>query len=114
MWLEVASTNKNAAVIADHFLQCVQQIEGTARIIRAGPGTENVKVEVLQKFFRANGRDNLAGEKSFMFGKSTANQRIEAWWSFLRNSEKNWWMNFLRTCVTVASSRIVIQFTWNA
>ena len=47
---------------------------GTARIIRAGPGTENVKVEVLQKFFRANGWDNFAGEKSFMFGKSTANQ----------------------------------------
>ena len=28
MWLEVASTNKDAAVIADHFLQCVQQMEG--------------------------------------------------------------------------------------
>lgn len=47
---------------------------GTARIVRADPGTENVKVEVLQKFFRANGQDSFAGEKSFMYGKSTANQ----------------------------------------
>ena len=29
---------------------------GTARMVRADPGTENVKVEVLQKFFRANGQ----------------------------------------------------------
>ena len=49
-------------------------ILGTARIVRAGPGTENVKVEVLQKFFRANGRDSFSGDKSFMYGKSTANQ----------------------------------------
>ena len=34
-------------------------ISGTARIDRVDPGTENVKVEVLQKFFRTNGRDRL-------------------------------------------------------
>ncbi|CAH3168485.1 unnamed protein product [Porites lobata] len=51
MWLEVRSTNNDAAVIADHFLGCVCQMKGTARIVRAGPGTENVKVEVLQKNF---------------------------------------------------------------
>ena len=28
MLLEVTSTNKDAAVIADHFLQCVQQMKG--------------------------------------------------------------------------------------
>ena len=47
---------------------------GTAKIVRADPGTENVKVEVLQNFFRANGRDSFSGDKSFMYGKSTANQ----------------------------------------
>lgn len=96
MWLEVTSTNKDAAVIADHFLQCVQQMKGTARIVRADPGTENVKVEVLQKFYRANGRDSFSGEKSFMYGKSTANQRIEAWWAFLRNSDMDWWITFFK------------------
>lgn len=47
---------------------------GTARIVRADRGTENVKVEILQKFFRADGQDSFAGEKSFMYGKSTTNQ----------------------------------------
>lgn len=47
---------------------------GTARIVRADRGTENVKVEILQKFFRADGRDSFAAEKSFMYGKSTTNQ----------------------------------------
>ena len=28
MWLEVTSTNKDAAVIADHFLQYVQRMKG--------------------------------------------------------------------------------------
>lgn len=47
---------------------------GTSSIVRTDPGTENVKVEVIQQIFRANGRDSFAGEKSFMYGKSTANQ----------------------------------------
>ena len=49
-------------------------MSGTARIVRADRGTENVKVEVLQKVSRANGRDSFAGDKSFMYRKSTANQ----------------------------------------
>ncbi|CAH3115492.1 unnamed protein product [Porites lobata] len=96
MWLEVRSTDNDAAVIADHFLGCVCQMKGTARIVRADPGTENVKVEVLQKFFRANGRDSFSGDKSFMYGKSTANQRIEAWWAYLRHSDMDWWINFFK------------------
>ena len=50
-------------------------ISGTARIDRVDPGTENVKVEVLQEFFRTNGRDRLQlfREKRFMYEKSTAN-----------------------------------------
>ena len=40
-------------------------ISGTATIIRADPGTENVKVEVLQTLFRASGRDSFAGDKEF-------------------------------------------------
>lgn len=81
-------------------------MEGTARIlVRADPGTKNVEVEVLQKFFRANGQDSFTGEKSFMYGKSMANQRIEAWWAFVRNSETNWWMNFFNVDITCITSK---------
>lgn len=97
---------------------------GTAMIIRADPGTENVKVEVLQRFFRANGQD------SFMYGKSRANQvklkmfsqrtpmynaafmlarppyptsNTSQW--LLRNSETNWWMNFFKVDIPCITSK---------
>ncbi|KAK2564191.1 hypothetical protein P5673_012435 [Acropora cervicornis] len=92
MWLEVASTNKDAAVRADHFLECVQQMEGTARIVHADPGAENVNLEVLQKF---------KGQWSGQFCWREEFYRIEAWWAFLRNSETNWWMNFFKGMLEV-------------
>lgn len=36
------------------------------------------------------------GKKSFLYGKSVANQRIEAWWGFLRKSITDWWMRFFK------------------
>ena len=39
---------------------------------------------------------NMAGDKSFLYGKSVTNQRIEAWWSFLRKSNTDWWMRFFK------------------
>ena len=40
--------------------------------------------------------DAFQGEKSFMYGRSTANQRIEAWWSSLRNQCSDWWIRYFK------------------
>ena len=72
-------------------MNCVQQVGGLPRIVRADAGTENVNVSGIQRFLRRNDEDSFGGEKSFMYGKSTSNQRIESWWSFLRK-----WMEFLK------------------
>ena len=66
--------NRPRVPLTEHEWLVFIPFSGTARIVRADPGTENVKVEVLQKFFRANGQDSFFGEKIFMYGKSTANQ----------------------------------------
>ena len=42
--------------------------------IRGDHGTENGTVAALQNIFRAEGTDNFAGERSFPYGKSIANQ----------------------------------------
>ena len=34
-----------------------------------------------------------------VFGKSTANQRIEGWWSYLRRNRTNWWINYFKDLV---------------
>ena len=52
-------------------------------------GTENSTVA-------GHSTDALSGTESFMYTRSVANQRIEAWWSFLRKSETGWWINFFR------------------
>ena len=79
MWLEFGPSNNDPSVIAQYFVDCVRQIGGTPRIIRADGGTENVNIAALQRFFRRNGTDAIAGEKRFLYGKSVTNQRIEAW-----------------------------------
>ena len=83
MRLEVGATNNDPRVVANYFLHCVKQVGGTARVVRADYGTENVKVAGMQRFFRRDCPDSLSGSKSF---KSVSSQRIEAWWGQLRKT----------------------------
>ena len=68
-------------------------MEGPPKKKRSDRGTENVNVAGIQRFFN-RGKQNYV--ETFKFGKSTANQRIEAWWSFLRKRFLNWWMNYFK------------------
>ena len=81
IWLHVANTNKDPAVIAYYFLKEVEVINRTANKIRADLGSENSYVYGIQTFFRRNDNDEFSGRRSFQYGKSTSNQRIETWWS---------------------------------
>ena len=42
-------------------------------------GTENVRITAIQHYLRHEGGDSWSGEKSFLYGRSVVNQRIEAW-----------------------------------
>ena len=90
LWLEVSPSNKNPSVVAGYFLDCVAKLNCTARTVRGDRGTENVTIAGMQRFFYPGSPDYLS---SFMYGKSTSNQRIEAWWSYLRRYFLQWWMN---------------------
>ena len=96
MWLEVGPSNNNPSIVAQYFVECVRQVGGTPRIIRVDCGTENVNTAAIQRFLRANSDDSFAGEKSFIYGKSVSNQRIEAWWGILRKSCSDWWINYFK------------------
>ncbi len=96
LWLEVSTTNKHPNVVVDYFLSTVQQLGGVPRLVRTDKGTENIWISVMQKLLRMDQDDNLAGYKSFIEGRSTANQRIEAYWSKLRLGGGGWWMNFFK------------------
>ena len=96
MWLEVSSTNNDPSVIAGYYLNCLKSTKTVPRVIRADLGTENVTVEILQYYFRLSHDDEMAGLKSFQYGKSTSNQRIEAWWGMFKRLGAGWWISFFK------------------
>ena len=96
LWLQACLSNNDPWVIAGFYLKYIRLHGRTATIVRGDRGTENVFVARIQRHLRENHSDSFAGEKSFLYGRSVSNQRIEAWWSFLRKTETNWWMNFLK------------------
>ncbi|EDO37933.1 predicted protein [Nematostella vectensis] len=65
MWLEVGRTNNHSGVVASYFLDCVESVRGTARIVRRDMGTENGRVAAIQRFLRDEAEDSWSGEKKF-------------------------------------------------
>ena len=76
--MEVSSTKKNPRVIAAHYFITVRQLKGVPRGMRCDKGTENTIIGTLQQFFRWHDFDDFAEGGSFIQGKSSGNQRIEA------------------------------------
>ncbi len=96
LWLHVGQSNNDPRIIAQYFVDYIRSIGGTACRIRADCGTENTHVAQIQRFLRRNDADSFAEGKSFTYGKSVGNQRIEAWWSFQRRWGINWWINYFK------------------
>ena len=67
--------------------------------LRADRGSENVLIGGLQRLFRSEHGDAFSGVRSFRYGSSTATLRIEAWWSILRRSRTNWWINYIKDMI---------------
>ncbi|EDO33113.1 predicted protein [Nematostella vectensis] len=90
-------------VTRDTIMKCIRIIDpevaklgGVARRIRSDRGTENTVISALQQFFRWQDNDEFSSAKSFIQGKSSSNQRIEAWWSKLRDGGGGWWINLFK------------------
>ena len=63
---------------------------GCPSIVRADHGTENTTFAAAHGL-RHQHHDDFSGNKRFEFGS-----RIESWWSQLRKSVTDWWINVLR------------------
>ena len=96
LWLEVGSTNNNPEVITKFYLDAAKQVGGLPRKVRSDDGTENSMVEAVHTFLRSSHSDEDAGLACFLTGRSTANQRIEAYWSHLVKDGPGWWINFFK------------------
>ncbi|KAF6717318.1 hypothetical protein FQA47_010858 [Oryzias melastigma] len=93
LWLNAYFTSSDPKVIGGYFLETIKELDGCPRILRTDMGTENSSIREMQRFLRRNDDDDQAGEKSFIWGRSTANQRIESWWGFLRKECVDFWLD---------------------
>ena len=96
LWLYVGPSNNNPQYIAGFFLEQVKRARGVPTILRCDRGTENSIVRTLQIALRTGHDDELSGLQSFMYGRSTSNQRIECFWAQLRRMLVHFWINFFR------------------
>ena len=95
IWLEVSRSNKNPALICNYFLSSVQDLSMVPRVVRLDHGTENVHVITCQRMLREVHEDSLV-QVSVMLGSSNHNQRIERFWSYLRTSLIQDYMNIFK------------------
>jgi hypothetical protein len=69
------------------------------KILRADRGTENSLLSGIQPTLRDKHNDSFSGSKSFMYGRSTANQRIEAFWGQLRKRFAKYYINYFKDMI---------------
>lgn len=96
LWLEAASTNNDPKVVANYFINAVKERGGCPSRVRADLGTENVYIANIQHFLRRNQNDEFSGERSFLPGKSTQNQRIEWFWGLLRKEMAQFYIDLFK------------------
>ena len=95
IWLEANYTASDPKVVGGYFISSIDELNGCPNSIRADRGTENVVVEQMQNFLHGTLGTNDTSDH-FMYGRSTANQRIENWWCFLRRQCTEFWMSFFQ------------------
>jgi hypothetical protein len=87
IWLNVFHTSSDPRVVAGYFMEAVSDKKGCPYFVRGDRGTENGHVAKMQEF--------LTERESFIYGRSTANQRIEMLWNFVRKHCCQYWMDAL-------------------
>lgn len=92
----MSSTNSDPNVIGRYFIDTISTFGRVPRCIRVDRGSENIIIGGMQSFLRRNDNDSVSGDKSFVYGPSTRNQRIEAWWSIFKKSRAVWWINYFK------------------
>ena len=67
IWLFVGSTNNDPLIITSYYLKLVKENRVVPRLVRADRGSENSVLGGIQRSFRRNHEDSLAGNISLIF-----------------------------------------------
>lgn len=91
IWLNAYTTSSDPELIGGYYIEAVERLGGCPRVVRGDLGTENGHVRDFQRFLHSTHADETLD--SYLDGASTANQRIEYWWGFLRKECMEFWIS---------------------
>lgn len=101
LWIYVGVSSRTAVSVAKQFLTYLQDEKIMPHKIRSDRGLETLLIADAQHQLCMDLDDRSEEDKEFdrcwIFGKSTANQRIEAWWMQLQTSQLNRYLIFFDT-----------------
>lgn len=94
LWIRIGTTSSNPDIVGGYYMDAIENLGGCPVTVRSDMGTENVTVERLQT--RLTAKYSASGRPKYIYGRSPANQRIEAWWSILRKHCSQFWINLFQ------------------
>ena len=100
VWLSCSTTSSDPKIVGGYFIEAVMSHGGCPLVMRSDHGTENDIARSFQRFLRRSGNDPRAREMSYLEGPSTANQRNEYFWNFLRRECTDFWICLFRDLET--------------
>ena len=93
IWMHANYTASDPKVVGGYFMNAVSDLGGCPKTVRGDRGTENRYVEQFQCFFDELNENEDNDQIRFMYGRSTANQRLESWWSIFRKQLMEFWIS---------------------
>jgi hypothetical protein len=104
VWIYVGISNATAVSCVRQYLDAIECQQRQPRYIRSDRGTETVMLANAHYQLQQNQQPSLDFSDCYIYGTSTANQRIEAWWQQMsRGSLFRWRVCLLlSTCPAIA------------
>jgi hypothetical protein len=89
----VGHSNRTQVAVQKFYLKTVRQY-GIPELVRSDKGTETMLMCAAQTALRYSTNPLLPFHKCYVYGPSTKNQRIEAWWNTLADGLTEGWKQF--------------------
>ena len=89
----VGLSNRTQIAVLKYYLETIKK-HGVPKVIRADKGAETILLAASQFAFRRAYKPNIRLEKTFAYGTSTKNQRIERWWRTLVDGQSDQWIAY--------------------
>jgi hypothetical protein len=94
-WIYVGISNRTAISVLRQYLDTLQDVKRCPRMLRSDRGVETTLIAAVHHRIVQSQLPEIPLADCYLFGTSTANQRIEAWWGQLTKSMLFRW----RVCI---------------